>query len=70
VLKLDQRRPIVDALMGRHCLMCLLLEAVVVGLTVSELAGLVPVLVADSHQGPVAVESCKVLEQEWSLKPL
>ena len=62
-------RPVVDALLDRHCLMCLLLGAMVVVLTVSGLVGLVLVLVADSHQGPVAVEPCKVLAQGWSLKP-
>jgi hypothetical protein len=68
VVKLDQRRSIVDALTGHHCLTCLLLEVAVVVLTVSELAELVLVLVADSHQGLVAVEPYKVLAQEWSLK--
>ncbi len=64
MLRLDQRRAIVDALKGLHCLMCLLMGAAVVVLTVSGLVGLVLVLVADSHQGPVAVEPCKVLAQE------
>ncbi len=69
MLELDQRRSIVDLLTSRHCLMCLLLGAVVVFLTVPGLVGLVLVLVAVSHQGPVAVEPCKALAQEWSLKP-
>ncbi len=43
--------------------MCLLMGAVVV-LAVFGLAGLILVLVEDSHQGPVAVEPCKVLAQE------
>ena len=64
MLELDQRRAIVDALEGRHCLMCLLMGAVVVVLTVSGMVGSVLVLVADSHQGPAAVEPCKALAQE------
>ena len=69
MLKLDQRRSVVDALKGLHCLTCLLMGAAVVVLTVLGLVGLVVVLVADSHQGPVAVEPCKALAPELSLKP-
>ena len=44
--------------------MCLLMGAAVVVLTVLGLVGLVVVLVADSHQGPVAVEPCKASAPE------
>jgi hypothetical protein len=50
-------------------LMCLLMGAAVV-LAVFVLVGPVLLIVAYSHQGPVAVEPCKVLVQEWSLKLL
>jgi hypothetical protein len=49
--------------------MCLLMGAAVV-LAVFVLVGPVLLIVAYSHQGPVAVEPCKVLVQEWSLKLL
>ena len=63
-------RSIVDALKGRHSWMCLLMGAVVVVSIVFVLVGPVRLIVAYSHQGPVAVEPCKVLVQEWSLKLL
>jgi hypothetical protein len=46
--------------------MCLLMVAAVeeIVLTVFGLVGLVLVLVADSHQGPAAVEPCKALAPE------
>ena len=69
MLKLVQRRSVVDALKGLHCLTCLLMGAAVV-LAVFVLVGPVLLIVAYSHQGPVVVEPCKVLVQEWSLKLL
>jgi hypothetical protein len=49
-------------------LMCLLTGAAVIVSIVFVLVGPVLLIVAYSHQGPVAVEPCKVLVQEWSLK--
>jgi len=69
VLELDQWRSIVDALKGRHNWMCLLMGAAVVVSIVFVLVGPVLLVVVYSHQGPVAVEPCKALVQEWSLKP-